>query len=335
MAGLLGGQRVADGFTRQVVQVSLEDVLRGDHQGEAHHRVLGHLIHQGIDGVAFAGFPGEMAGGGWRPQAVDGEGAVGLAVEIPQAPGQVRAWLAEEQSLREVGAAGQLEFAWLRFIRVAGQRVEALSVVCRGAEQGRMRVEPAQQPGMDVGRSEAPAAHTGIGQPAAEPVTDPVEGVLGRVSAARGRRSDPAVDDQARAPRLSAPGQAGDRAVLEQPTGLGDGLQVVAEDAQVEFTEGGALGARLDVAAQFIQIQIPVGVVLCIELHDPGVVVQFIERVLQHVLQGVPHLQQPGRFAPFGTDRGQLEEGGHRLAVVQQHALGVGQVFHPGQQVGE
>jgi hypothetical protein len=40
-------------------------------------------------------------------------------------------------------------------------------------------------------------------------------------------------------------------------------------------------------------------------------------------------------LAAFGADRRQLEEGRHRLAVFQQHALGFRQVLHPGQQVGE
>src|SRR3546814_4040391 len=63
--------------------------------------------------------------------------------------------------------------------------------------------------------------------------------------------------------------------------------------------------------------------------------VQLVEGILQGVLQRIARLPQPGHLAALGADRRQLEEGRHRLAVFQQHALGVGQVLDPGQQVRE
>src|SRR3546814_11834314 len=66
------------------------------------------------------------------------------AVEEPQAVGHVRAGLAEEQALREIGAAGEFDLALLPLFRVAAQRIEAFPIFGSGAEQGRIRVEPTQ-----------------------------------------------------------------------------------------------------------------------------------------------------------------------------------------------
>jgi hypothetical protein len=65
------------------------------------------------------------------------------------------AYSAEKYPLREV-AAGQFDFTVLRLIGIAGQRVEAFPIFGSGAEQSRIRVEPAQQPGVDVRRAETP-----------------------------------------------------------------------------------------------------------------------------------------------------------------------------------
>ena len=132
-------------------------------------------------------------------------------------------------------------------------------------------------------------------------------------------------------PRL----QARHRGVLEQATRFGDGPQVMGEEAQVELAEGAALRTRLQIVRQRAQIVVPVGFVLGVELHHPGVVVQLVEGVLQGVLQRIARLPQPGHLAALGADRRQLEEGRHRPAIFQQHALAAGQVLDPGQQVRE
>ncbi len=91
------------------------------------------------------------------------------------------------------------------------------------------------------------------------------------------------------------------------------------------------MGARLDVGAECLQIALPVGFVLGIELQDPGLLLQFVEAVLQGVLQSIAHVAQPARLASLGADGGELEERRHRLAVLQQQALRLGQELDPGQ----
>ena len=145
VAGLFGRQGLADGFARQVVQVRFEHVLRRRHERQAQGRVFRHLVEQRVDRVAaLAGFAGDVAGGRRHPQAVDADRTVRQAVEVPQAFGHVGARLAEEQPLREVRAAGQLDLAGLGFIGIARQRVEPLAVGFARAEQRWVRVEPAQ-----------------------------------------------------------------------------------------------------------------------------------------------------------------------------------------------
>ncbi|MPM97067.1 hypothetical protein SDC9_144240 [bioreactor metagenome] len=98
------------------------------------------------------------------------------------------------------------------------------------------------------------------------------------------------VDHHAHAPGLAAPGEARHRGVLEQATRLGDGPQVMGEEAQVEVAERAALRTRLQVVRQGAQIVVPVGLVLGVELHHPRVVVQLVEGVLQGVLQRIARL---------------------------------------------
>ena len=164
LAGLLRGQGLADGLPGEVVEVRLQHVLgRGD-QRQAHHRVLGHLVEQRVHGIAaLARLARQMARHGWRAQAIHHDHPMRHAVEEPQAVGHVRTGLAEEQALREVGAAGEFDLALLPLFRAAGQRVEAFAVFGSGAEQGRIRVEPAQQPRVDVRRAEPSGFHAGIG----------------------------------------------------------------------------------------------------------------------------------------------------------------------------
>ena len=277
-----------------------------------------------------------MAGRRRRAQTIHHDHPMRHAIEEPQTVGHVRARLTEEQPLREVGAAGEFDLAFLPLVRIAGQCVEAFAVLGSGAEHAGVRVEPAQQPGVDVRRGETSRFHTGIHQPAGEAVADRGQRLLGRLAAPRGRgRGRAAVDDHAHAPDLAAPRQARHGSILEQATRLGDGPQVMGEETQVEVAECAALRTRLQIVRQRAQIVVPVGLVLGIELHHPGVVVQLIKSILKRVLQRIARLPQPGHLAALGADRRQLEEGRHRLAIFQQHALGFGQVLDPGQQVRE
>ncbi|MNH39339.1 hypothetical protein D3C79_1004920 [compost metagenome] len=41
LAGLGRGEVLADGFTREAVELLLEHILGRDHQSQAHHRLLG------------------------------------------------------------------------------------------------------------------------------------------------------------------------------------------------------------------------------------------------------------------------------------------------------
>ena len=106
-------------------------VLRGDDQRQALNGVFRQLVEQRVDRLALTGFAGDMAGAGRAAQAVDGDGAVRQAVEVPQAWLDRRARLAEEQALAEIRAAGQLDLAGLLFVRVASQGIEAFAV-CGG-----------------------------------------------------------------------------------------------------------------------------------------------------------------------------------------------------------
>src|SRR3546814_1948445 len=81
-----------------------------------------------------------MARHGRRAQAIHHDHPMRHAVEEPQAVGHVRAGLAEEQALREIGAAGEFDLALLPLFRVAAQRIEAFPIFGSGAEQGRIRV---------------------------------------------------------------------------------------------------------------------------------------------------------------------------------------------------
>ncbi|MNM90547.1 hypothetical protein D3C81_1028130 [compost metagenome] len=189
---------------------------------------------------------------------------------------------------------------------------------------------------MDVRRPQAPGLHAGIRQPAGKTVADRRQRLLGRLAAACGRGGGRvAVDDHAYASHLAAPWQARHRGVLEQTTGLRNRAQVVRKEAQVELAERAALSTWLQIARQGMQIVVPACFVLRVELDHPGVVVQLVKRVLQGVFERIARLPQPSQLAALGADRLQLEEGRHRLPVLQQHGLRAGQVLHPGQQVRE
>ncbi|MNE69512.1 hypothetical protein D3C80_1652410 [compost metagenome] len=84
-AGLFRGEGVAHRFAAQVVEVRFEHILRGYDQRQALNGVFRQLVEQGVDRLALARFAGDMAGAGWPAQAVDGNGAVRHAVEVPQA----------------------------------------------------------------------------------------------------------------------------------------------------------------------------------------------------------------------------------------------------------
>lgn len=180
LPGLLGCQRLTDCFLAQVVEVGLEHVLRRGDDRQAHHRVLGHLVEQGIDGVAaLARFAGQVSDARWHAQPVHWHDPVRHAIEMPDTVLDVGMRLAEEQALREVGATGQLNFTGFRFFWVRSQGVEAFPVGRRCTKRRGVGVEPTQQPVVHVGRGQAPRTHTGVGQPAQQPIADDCQGMLG------------------------------------------------------------------------------------------------------------------------------------------------------------
>ncbi|KWT88516.1 hypothetical protein APY03_3533 [Variovorax sp. WDL1] len=330
-------QRLANGFFRQMVEIRFEDILRcGDHR-QTHRRVFGHLVEQRIDRIAFAGLAGQVPGARRHAQPVGDQHAMRHAVEVPGPLRHVRARLTEEQPLAEIPPARQFNLAGLDLVWIARQRVEALPVLGPGPEQRGMGVEPAQQPIVNVCRAHAPGLDAGVRQPAAQAVADDAQHLLGRLPAAvhLALSARAAVHHHAHTPRLAAPTQPRDRRILEQPARLGHRAQVVAEETQVELGERRAAGAGLHIVAQRLHVLVEAGLVLGVELEHPRVLVQFIETVLQRVFQGVAGVGEPARLPTLGAQRHQLEEGGHGLAVLQEHGFRLGQKLHPGQQLHE
>ena len=279
---LLGGQRLAHGFFCQVVEVRFEDILRRNNHRETHQGVFGYLVEQRVDRIALAGLAGQVPGARRHAQPVGDQHAVRHAVEVPGPLRHVRARLPKEQPLAEIPPARQLDLAGLAFlgtVRIARQRVEALPVLHPRAEQRGARVEPPQQPVVDVGRDHAPGLDAGVRQAAAQAVADDAQHLLGCLAAAvcLSLSARAAVHHHAHAPRLAAPAQPRDHRVLEQAARLGDRAQVVAEEAQVELGERGIAGARLHVVAQGLHVLVEAGLVLGVELEHPGVFVQLIE----------------------------------------------------------
>ncbi len=260
-----------------------------------------------------------MSRAGRHAQPVGDQHTVRHAVEVPGAVLHVGAWLAEEQPLAEIPPARQFDLAGLSLVRVARQCVEALPVLCTGPEHRGARIEPPQQPVVDVGCDHAPCLDAGVRQPATQAVADDVQHLLGRLAAAACLPGGTSIDHHAHAPRLPAPAQPRDHRVLEQAAGLGHRTQMVAEEAQVELGERCPAGTWLHVVTQGLHVLVETRLVLGIELEHPGVLVQLIEAVLQRVLQGVAGVGKPARFPALGPQRHQLEEGRHRLAVLQQH----------------
>ena len=86
---------------------------------------------------------------------------------------------------------------------------------------------------------------------------------------------------------------------------------------------------------QVLEIIVPIGFVLGVELDHPGRCFQFVEGVLQRVFQRITDFAQPVRVAALGANGCQLEEGCAGNAVLQQHGLLCRQVVDPGQQVDE
>ena len=313
---LLRRQRLAHSFLRQMVEVRFEDVLRRGHHGETHQGVLGHLVEQRVDRVPLAGLAGQVPGAGRHAQPVGDQHAVRHAVEVPGPLRHVRARLPKEQPLAEIPPARQLDLAGLAFlgtVRIARQRVEALPVLHPRPEQRGARVEPPQQPVVDVGRDHAPGLDAGVRQAAAQAVADDAQHLLGCLAAAvcLSLSARAAVHHHAHAPRLAAPAQPRDHRVLEQAAGLGHSAQVVAEEAQVELGERRAARTWLHVIAQGLHVLVEARFVLGIELEHPRVLVQFIEAVLKRVFQGVAGMREPAGFPAFGAQRHQLVEGGH------------------------
>ncbi len=212
---LFGRQGIAHGFLGQVVEVRLQIVLRGDHQRDAEYGVFGHLIEQGVDGVATLGrFSGQVAGHRRVTQAVEHHDTVGHPVEVPQPMLPVRAGLFEEQALGEVSAAGQRQFIVGVIRRITGLLVEALAILRGVAQQIRLRIEPAQQPMVDLRAIEAAGFHAGIAQAADQAFAQAVERLLAVLSALPRRALAAPVHHQADFAALPAPGQLGDRRVF-------------------------------------------------------------------------------------------------------------------------
>ena len=228
---LLGGQGLAHGLLGEVVQVRLQHVLRRGHQGQAQHRVLGHLVEQGVDRIALARLAREVAGGGRRAQSVGNHDPVRHAVEVPQPLVHVRARLAKEQPLAEIPPAGLFNLALFRLLGIACQGVEAFAVFCLVADQGGVRVEPAQQPVVDAGGIQALGLDAGIGQAADQSVADHVQGLLGRLPSAAAGAAGTAVRHHPHAAALPTPAQPSHDGVLKQAAGLGDSAQVVGKEA--------------------------------------------------------------------------------------------------------
>src|SRR3546814_20093301 len=82
----------------------------------------------------------------------------------------------------DLGAAGEFDLALLPLFRVAAQRIEAFPIFGRGAEQGRIRVELTQEPGIDVRRAETPGFYVGYGHPDCAAVADRGQRLLGRLT---------------------------------------------------------------------------------------------------------------------------------------------------------
>ncbi|GBC59025.1 hypothetical protein PSNTI_45250 [Stutzerimonas stutzeri] len=332
---LLRRQRLAHRLLRQVVEIRFQDILRrGDHR-ETKQGVFRHLVEQRVDGIPFAGLAGQVSGAGRHAQPVGDQHAVRHAIEVPGAMLHVGAWLAEEQPLAEIPPARQLDFAVLGLVGVARHRVEALPVLCTRPKHRGARIEPPQQPVVDVGCDHAPCLDAGVRQAAAQAVADDVQHLLGRLAAAACLPGGTAIDHHAHPPRLAAPAQPRDHRVLEQAARLGDRAQVVTEEAQVELGERGIAGARLHVVAQRLHVLVEAGLVLGVELEHPRVFVQLVERVLERVLQGIAGVRKPAGFPALGAQRHQLVEGSDRLPILQQHGFRLRQELHPWQQLRE
>ena len=134
----------------------------------------------------------------------------------------------------------------------------------------------------------AMAFDTGIGQASRQSIADDFQIRAGGLAAhVEVCALDAAIDDQSHSALLASPGQLADRSVLEQAAGFGDGGQMLFHQLQIQLGEGGAFGPRLDVVVQVLEIIVPIGFVLGVELDHPGRCFQFVEGVLQRVFQCV------------------------------------------------
>jgi len=154
---------------------------------------------------------------------------------------------------------------------------------------------------LNQGSSQYGCLDAGVRRPAARAGAADVRHLLGRLAAAACLPGGAAIDPHAPPPRLAAPAQPRDHRVLEQAARLGDRAQVVAEESKVELRECGAAGARLHVVAQVLHVLVEAGFVLGVELEHPGVLVQFIETVLQRVFERIAGMCQPAGFPPLGA----------------------------------
>ncbi|MNC03434.1 hypothetical protein D3C75_508410 [compost metagenome] len=123
--------------------------------------------------------------------------------------------------------------------------------------------------------------------------------------------------------------------VVEQSARFGDGVEVTLHRREESLGERRALCPWRDVALQAFEVRGKVTVVLAVELHHPGRLVELVEAVLQCVFQGVARRHQPLGFTALSADRLQLKHGAHRAIVIEEKTLLVLKVFNPGQVVGE
>jgi hypothetical protein len=92
--------------------------------------------------------------------------------------------------------------------------------------------------------------------------------------------------------------------------------------------------AGIDVVAQCLPGAAQVGLVLHVDLQDPGRGIE-LDDVGQHAEQAAVQLGHEGGRARLAADRRDLEDRADAAPVLEQEGPVFGQVVAPGQQVGE
>lgn len=241
------------------------------------------------------------------------------SIENPNPVLEVRASFSEEEALREVGAACELELAGLILLGVRGELMEALPIFRRCSHPGRVGIEPGEEPRMNVGRFEPDRLNPGIRKAADQALAGGIQYLLGAASGRSPARAS--IDDEPHAAGLPPPGELRDRGVVKEPARLSDRLQVMLHQPQVLAREHRSLGARMHIGMQRFEARLPTGLILKVKLNHPWVLLELLEAVLERVLEGIARLLEPGRLSPLGAEGGELEERRHRFAVIEKEAL--------------